>query len=94
MSNYYKNKNRGFIKAIIIVVIAIIILSYFMDFKSLFESKRLQDNYQYLKTLILSLWGNYISSWAHYLWDKIIIQFLYEDIFLQFIWPKIRLKAP
>lgn len=89
-----KKNNKGFIKALIIIIIAIMILSYFIDFKSLIESKRLQDNYQYLKSLLLSLWGNYISSWAHYIWDKIIIQLLYKDIFLQYIWPRIHLKAP
>lgn len=94
--NFNKNKNRkrGFIGAIFMVVIALVILGFFVDFKPLTESKRLQDNYQYLKTLAVSVWENYLSTTAHYIWNKIILEYIYKDIFINFIWPKIHLKAP
>ena len=70
-----------------------IVFGFFIDFKSLSESKRLQDNYQYLKALVLPLWKNYFSSGFHYFWDKIVIEYIYKDLFLGFIWPKIKLKS-
>lgn len=94
MFNFNKNKSGGFIKALFIVIIAIMILSFFVDLKSLIESKRLKDNYQYLKTLSISLWANYISAGAHYIWNKLIIKYIYKDVFMDFIWPKVRLKTP
>lgn len=57
ISFFNKNKSEGFIKAVFIVIIALIIFSFFADFKSLASSKRLQDNYQYIKTLIVSFWN-------------------------------------
>lgn len=71
MTYFKKNKTDGFIKAIFIIIVAIIILSFFVDFKSLTAPKHLQDNYQYLKDLSVSLWTNYISGWVHYVWNKI-----------------------
>lgn len=72
MSYFNKNnKSDGFIKAIFIVVVAIIILSFFIDLKSLTAPKHLRDNYQYLKTIIVSLWTNYVSDIVHYIWNKI-----------------------
>lgn len=92
MSYFNRNKSGGFIKAIFIVVVAIIILSFFVDLKSLTAPKYLQDNYQYLKTLLVSVWTNYISSIAYYIWNKIFVEYIYKDLFTNFILPKINSK--
>lgn len=91
---YYlnKNKNRGFIKAVFIIIVAIIILSFFVDLKSLTAPKHLQDNYQYIKTLLVSLWTDYISNIAHYIWSKIFVEYIYKDLFINFILPWISPK--
>ncbi|MBU6430895.1 MAG: hypothetical protein KGJ58_01720 [Patescibacteria group bacterium] len=96
MSNFfiYKNKSGGFVKGMLIVIAAIIIFSFFVDIRSLTESKHLQDNYQYLKTLLSSLWVNYISSAIFYVWNKIFVKLIYTDLFLHIILPKLHLKTP
>lgn len=87
-----RNKSGGFIKAIFIVIVAIVILSFFVDLKSLTAPKHLQDNYQYLKDLFVLLWTNYISGAAHYIWNKIFAEYIYKDLFINFILPKIHSK--
>ncbi len=92
MTYFKKNKSGGFIKTIFIVIVAIIIISFFVDLKSLSTPKYLQDNYRYLKTLLVSLWTNYISNAAYYIWNKIFVGYIYKDLFINFILPKIHSK--
>lgn len=70
-----KNRNGGFIKTTLIVIVAVAIICFFVDIKSLVDSKldssRLKNNFQYLKTLSVSIWGGYISVSAHNVWSKI-----------------------
>ena len=59
---YYSNKNnRGFIRGALIVIIAVIAISFFVDIKSIVDSKldsqRFKNNFQYLKTLSVSVWN-------------------------------------
>lgn len=70
-----KNQNKGFIKNALIVIVAVVAISFFVDIKSLADSKldssRLKNNFQYLKTLSVSVWKGYISVSAHNVWNKI-----------------------
>ena len=70
-----KNKKKGLIKSAFMVIIAVIAISFFVDIKSIvdskFDSKRFKNNFQYLKTLSVSVWKGYISASAHNTWNKI-----------------------
>lgn len=74
MFNFSKNKNSGFIKKILLVIVAIVILGFLVDFKSLTETERLRKNFGYLKTLAGPAWSKYISPTAHYVWNKTILK--------------------
>lgn len=76
MLNFNKNKNSGFIKKILLVIVAIVILGFLVDFKSLTETERLRKNFGYLKTLAGPAWSKYISPTAHYVWNKTILKWL------------------
>lgn len=71
---FYQNKDRGFIKTALIVIVAVIMICFFVDIKSIvdskFDSKRLKNNFQYVKTLSVSVWKGYISASAHNIWNK------------------------
>lgn len=69
-----RNKNDGFIKTALLVIVAVVGISFFVDIKSIadskFDSKRLKNNFQYIKTLSVSVWKGYISASAHNVWDN------------------------
>jgi len=63
------NKQQGLIKMIIVIVIAIVILSYFgLDLKNIWTSDQVQKNLGYVWNLIVSIWHNYLSTPFEYLW--------------------------
>ena len=77
-NNLMTNTNRGFIKWIIIIVIALLILSYYgFSLKSLVDSPTTQDNFSYAATTTVSFWNKYLERPANYLWN---------DVFIDLIW--------
>ncbi|MDD5164984.1 MAG: hypothetical protein PHG25_00370 [Candidatus Pacebacteria bacterium] len=70
--------NRGFIKWIIIIVIALLVLSYYgFSLRTLVDSPVTQDNIHYVATSTVSVWDKYLKNPATY---------LYKDIFINLIW--------
>lgn len=83
-----KNTNRGVIKLILILVVFILILSYFnIDLRAVVESPQAQQNIQYVKSLVLRawdttlkpLWDNYLSKPILYFWQNIFIEILWKS---------------
>ena len=75
-----KNKQSGFIKFIIIIIIAIIILSYFgFDLRSIIESPVTQDNLGYTWGLVIGFWDDYLAGPIYYLWNDIFIDLLWNS---------------
>lgn len=68
------NSKNGFIKTAFIVIVSVVIISFFVDIKSLVDSKfdtnRLKNNFQYFKTLSVSVWKGYISGSVYNIWNK------------------------
>jgi hypothetical protein len=70
--------NRGIIKWIIIIVIALLILSYYgFSLRALVNSPVTQDNFGYVATTTVSVWDQYLQQPASYLWN---------DVFINLIW--------
>ena len=70
--------NRGFIKWVIIIVVALLILSYYgFSLRDLANSPTTQDNFGYVATTTVSFWDKYLQQPATY---------LYEDVFINLIW--------
>ncbi len=68
---------KGFIRLIVIIVIAIFILSYLgIDLKKEVESAQAQKNIGYVKALVITVWEKYLEKPATYLWN----------IFINLIW--------
>lgn len=62
--------NRGFLKLVIIIVVALLILSYYgFDLRKTVESPTTQSNFDYLTTWLTHIWESYLKTPAMYLWN-------------------------
>jgi len=76
----FKNDNRGLVKWILIVVIAVIILSYFgFDLRSIVEADATQDNLGYVWGGVVMVWNEYLSTPVLYFWHNIFIDLLWDS---------------
>ena len=77
------NKERGFVHTVLILIIALLILSYYgFDLKKTVEAPTTQSNFGYVIGIVKDTWHSYLAEPANYLWN---------DIFLKLIWrPSIR----
>ncbi len=68
---------RGLIKTVVIIVIALLILSYFgFSLRNLVNQPTTQDNFSYAGSVVMNVWNNYLKTPATYIWN----------IFIDFIW--------
>jgi len=69
--------NKGIIQTIIIIVIALLVLSYFgYNLRSIATSPTAQDNFSYVGEVLSNTWNNWLKVPVTYLWD----------IFVNYIW--------
>ncbi|HJN62798.1 MAG TPA: hypothetical protein QGH03_01010 [Candidatus Paceibacterota bacterium] len=79
------NRQGGLIKLIIVIIIAIIVLSYFsFDLRSIVEAPQTQDNLGYVWELLTILWVDYLSQPILYFWNNIFIDLLWETFISNF----------
>src|SRR3989344_7975339 len=83
-----KNTKRGIIKLILLIVIFILIISYFnIDLRAIVESPQTQQNISYAKELAIKawdillkpLWDNYLSKPVLYIWQNIFIEVIWKS---------------
>ena len=64
---------KGIIKIIILIVIALLILSYFgYNIRSIVSAPNTQDNFSYVGGFVVDVWNNYLKAPAAYLWGVFI----------------------
>jgi hypothetical protein len=74
-------KNRGFIKVVLIIIIALVILSYFgIDIKKTVESPTTQDNISYIKETSTNVWNTVLKAQVISVWENILAP-LFTKIF-------------
>lgn len=65
-------ESRGFIKMILLIVIALVVLGFFgYNLKDIINSPTVKENLQYVWGLTVKLWNNFLAAPAEWLWDKI-----------------------
>jgi len=76
------NSNSGLIKAIVLIIIALLILAYFgLNLRSIVNSPTFQDNWALIRDAAVSLWNNYLKAPVVYAWN----------FFITYVWdPAIR----
>jgi len=82
MYKYKTNTNRGLVKLIIIIIIGIVILSYFgFNIREIVEDPTTQNNITYVWGLTVSVWENYLRDPVLYVWQNVFIDLIW-DLFL------------
>ncbi|MGC9605683.1 MAG: hypothetical protein ABSF56_02945 [Minisyncoccia bacterium] len=75
----YAAGNRGLIKMILIVVIALLILSYFnINLRQLVNAPTTQDNVSYVASSTVTIWDSYLKVPATYLWNNVFIDLIWN----------------
>ena len=76
--NQHLNPQGGLVKIIILIVIALLVLSYFgFNLRTLVSAPNTQDNFSLVGNFVSNIWNNYLKGPAVYLWS---------DIFIPLIW--------
>ena len=76
----FKNDKRGLVKWIVIILIAVIVLSFFgFNLRSIIESDLTQNNLGYLWGLGVIVWDDYLSQPILYFWHNIFINLLWDS---------------
>lgn len=72
-------RQSGFVKLIILIIIAILILSFFgFNLKSIVESDTSKDNFGYAWGGVVLVWQNYLSRPVIYFWNNIFIDLIWK----------------
>lgn len=68
----FQKGNRGFVKTILLIVIALIVLGFFgYNLKEIIDSPTVNENLTYVWGLVVYAWNTCIAEPAVWLWDKI-----------------------
>jgi hypothetical protein len=74
-------KNKGLIKMVVVIVIALIVLGYFgFNIKDIIESDSVQTNLQYVWGFVKTFWNNYLAAPVIFMWDKFVVGVLWRLI--------------
>ncbi|MSU56023.1 MAG: hypothetical protein EXS51_01805 [Candidatus Taylorbacteria bacterium] len=64
--------NRGFIKTILLIVIALIVLGFFgYNLKEIVASPTVHDNLVYVWDIVAKLWNTLIATPALWMWNTL-----------------------
>ena len=77
-----KNKTTregGLIRTIVIIIIAILIISYFgINIRTLVTSPTTQDNVSYVTAAAMSLWNNFLKVPVMYVWNELVVKVIWN----------------
>jgi hypothetical protein len=66
-------RTRAFIGIIVLIIIAILLLSYFgFNLKSIFTAPVVKENFAYVWGIIKMVWSDYLSVPFDFVWDQLI----------------------
>lgn len=72
MSTYRKTSSGGFIKLILLIVIALVVLGFFgYDIRDILSAPKVQDNLTYVWGLVVKIWNNFLAEPTQWVWEKI-----------------------
>jgi len=73
-------KNQGLIKTFLILVILVLVLSFFnIDIRTVAESEQSQKNISYITEVVNKVWERYLSEPVTYFWNNIFINLLWNS---------------
>lgn len=73
-------KSAGFIKAIIVIVVALVALGFFgYNLKDIVNSPDVKGNFAYVWELLLKLW-NLLLTPLSWVWDNIVLKLIWNNL--------------
>src|SRR3989304_353060 len=73
------NKQGGFIKLIVLIVVAILVLGYFnIRIRDIAEKPETKDNISYVTEISSKAWHSYLSKPVLYFWNNIFVGILWS----------------
>lgn len=70
MKKYF---SRGFVGIIVLIVIAILLISYLgFDLKKIFTAPAVKNNFAYIWNFVEGIWTDYLSVPIMFLWEQLI----------------------
>jgi hypothetical protein len=83
MKNCFNTNNggqKGIVKIIIILVIALLILSYYgFDLRKTVESPTTQSNFSYVTVFVSGIWNTYLKAPVMYVWNEIFLKYIWAS---------------
>ena len=84
MKDKLKNQ-QGFIGLLLLVIVALIILSYFrINIKNIIESETGKENFGYVWAILQKIWDFVEGIWLNYLSTPVM--FVWNELFVNLIW--------
>ncbi len=81
ISKKFFSQNRGLVKAIVLVIAGLLLMAYLgFNLRSIVESKTFTDNLEFIKNLAITIWENYLRDVSIYVYEKIILPFIWEPL--------------
>lgn len=74
-------QNKGLIKMIVVIVVALIVLGYFgFNIKDIIESGTVQTNLHYVWSFVVKVWDLYLAGPVIFIWNKFVVGVLWKLI--------------
>jgi hypothetical protein len=80
--------NRGFIKLILLIIVVILVLSYFgISLRKVAQSDTGKDNFSFIGDMaakgwafIVDIWNRYLATSANWIWNEIILKYIWGPL--------------
>ena len=77
----FRNSNRGLVKMLVVILIALLILAYFgLNLRSIVSSPTFQDNWSYITNGLAYIWNTFLKGAFEYLWNHIIVPIVAKNV--------------
>ncbi len=76
-----KNKQKGSLRWFVILVIGLIIASFYFDFdlKEAVEDEKTQSNFNYIKTHVVDFYNENLSTHVDYVWNDVFKKLFWDS---------------
>ena len=76
------NMNSGFIRTIVLIVIALLIISAFgLNLKTVADSPMVQSNFGFVKNIALNIWHLYLEKPFMYVWNEVFLKLVWNPVY-------------
>ena len=73
--------NRGLIKAVFVILVALIVLGYFgYKLEDIMGKDAVKNNLQYAWDLVVTVWNKFLLKPATFVWDKIAVDLIWNNL--------------